>query len=606
MLDLAQLLRVPQVHPQFDISPDDSRIAFSWNKTGEWQIYEMVFPTPNRRGRPDGPGDGEITQLTSNTGGKFKPRYSPDGTQLAYAIDVDGSESYHLVVYDRVTKTHTDLTPNIAHALQPNFCWSPDGKQLAFLSNERGHFSAYIISAGGGDAKPILDTGHPAWQVEWSPGGKHLATCCEMNGQDYGVFIVDLATNEVRGLDLNAQDPRWSPDGAGLAFHSDMNGWLDIGIYDLKSGEITWKTNSEGDSQSPIFISNINSSSINSSSLPQIAYTQSKGALNWIEIVNSEGKQKKYHVGNGIHDGIKFTPNRKKIICTFGSPAKPPDLWMIDIEQGTSFQLTNSMPDELSSEGFILPEEIYYEGMDSVQIPALLFRPKRVPAPSIVMIHGGPNWHYSAAWNPLMAFFASQGYTVLAPNYRGSTGYGRDWQYEARFDLGGVDTRDIAAGAEFLIREGLAEKEHIALTGRSHGGYLTMTCLTQFPELWCGGSAVVPFLNWFKSHEESREDLQHWNIENMGDPKENYERWYQASPYFFLDRVSAPVQLICGANDPRCPASDSIDARDKLLELGKQVELHLYEDEGHAFLKIENVIDSERKRVEFLAKVLEK
>ena len=131
-----------------------------------------------------------------------------------------------------------------------------------------------------------------------------------------------------------------------------------------------------------------------------------------------------------------------------------------------------------------------------------------------------------------------------------------------------------------------------------------MTCLTQFAELWCAGSAVVPFMNWIESHEDSREDLQHWNIENMGDPKENPERWYNASPYFFLDRVNVPVQLICGANDPRCPASDSIDARDKLVELGKDVELLLHEHEGHSFLKIENIVDSELKRVGFLAKAL--
>ena len=222
------------------------------------------------------------------------------------------------------------------------------------------------------------------------------------------------------------------------------------------------------------------------------------------------------------------------------------------------------------------------------------------------MIHGGPNWHYSAEWNPISAHFASRGYVVLAPNYRGSTGHGRDWQYAARYNLGGVDTRDVAAGAQYLVREGLASENRIAVTGRSHGGYLTMTCLTQYPELWCAGSAIVPFMNWFKSHDDSREDLQHWNIENMGDPQENYERWNNASPYFFLDQVKAPVQLICGGNDPRCPASDSIDARDKLVELGKDVELLLYEDEGHAFLKIENVIDSELKRVGFLAKVLEK
>jgi dipeptidyl aminopeptidase/acylaminoacyl peptidase len=629
MLDLAQLLRVPQVHPQFDISPIDSKVAFAWNKTGEWQIYEIESPSPCGRGAR---GEGEITQLTSGNGGKFNPRYSPEGTRLAYVLDINGSESYHLILYSRSTNSHTDLTPNITHALQPNFCWSPNGKQVAFLSNERGHFSTYIISTNGGDATLILDTGHPAWQVEWSPTGKHLAICCEMHGQDYGVFVVDIETKEVimfchperqrhlhleqvqvrvpnkvteilrpaqNDIPLNAQDPKWSPDGTKLVFHSDLNGWFDIGVYDLSSREVIWKTNSEGDSQSPIFLPQIQEDA----SYCRIAYTQSKGAVNWIEL-DGEYKRKIYEVGRGIHDGIKFTSDGKKMICTFSSPSQPSDLWIIDVEQSTSTQLTNSMPNQLSIEEFIVPEEICYEGMDGVQIPSLLFRSIQTSAHAIVMIHGGPNWHYSAAWNPAMAYFASRGYTVIAPNYRGSTGYGRAWQYAARFDLGGVDTRDIAAGAHFLVREGLANKERIAVTGRSHGGYLTMTCLTQYPELWCAGSAVVPFLNWFKSHEESREDLQHWNIENMGDPKENYERWYQASPYFFLERVSAPVQLICGANDPRCPASDSIDARDKLLELGKEVELLLYEDEGHAFLKIENVIDSELRRAEFLQKHL--
>jgi dipeptidyl aminopeptidase/acylaminoacyl peptidase len=131
-----------------------------------------------------------------------------------------------------------------------------------------------------------------------------------------------------------------------------------------------------------------------------------------------------------------------------------------------------------------------------------------------------------------------------------------------------------------------------------------MVCLTRFPELWCAGSALVPFTNWFKSHEDSREDLQHWNIENMGDPKEHYERWYNASPYFFLEGVRAPVQMICGGRDPRCPASDSLAARDKLLELGKRVDFLLYEEEGHTFLKIENVLDAETKRVAFLAQHL--
>jgi dipeptidyl aminopeptidase/acylaminoacyl peptidase len=606
MLDLIQLLRVPHVDHLFDISPDNSKLAFAWNKTGDWQIYEIAL-------RPSSLGErakdeGAITQLTSGPGGKFNPRYSSDGTKLAYALDLDGGESYHLIVHDFATGAHTDLTHNISHALQSNFCWSPDGSQLAFLSDEQGHFSAYVISSSGGDPQLVLDTSHPAWQVEWSPDGRYLAVSCEMHGQDYGIFIVELETKEVIQIPLNAHEPKWSPDGRLLAFHSDKHGWFDIGMYDLETKVAKWVTHGKGDSQTPVFLE---CNSQNQFSGIQIFYTQSKGVVNWIETHKISQSQKtllrndckKFQIGKGIHNGIRLASDAKRMVTTFNSPSQPADLWMIDLESGESIQLTNSMPEELSNEEFIMPEEIFYDDIDGMQIPALLFRPKQTPAPAVVMIHGGPNWHYSMEWNPMMAHLASRGYIVLAPNYRGSTGYGREWQYAARFDMGGVDTRDVAAGAQYLLREGLANR--IAVTGRSHGGYLTMTCLTQFPELWCAGSALVLFTNWFKSHKDSREDLQHWNIENMGNPKENFERWYNASPYFFLDRINAPVQLICGGNDPRCPASDSIDTRDKLLEFGKHVELLLYEDEGHAFLKIENILDAETKRVEFLVKALE-
>jgi dipeptidyl aminopeptidase/acylaminoacyl peptidase len=92
----------------------------------------------------------------------------------------------------------------------------------------------------------------------------------------------------------------------------------------------------------------------------------------------------------------------------------------------------------------------------------------------------------------------------------------------------------------------------------------------------------------------------------MGDPKKNHDLWYKHSPYFFLDRIQVPVQFICGEHDPRCPASESIEARDKLLLLGKEVDFTLYKDEGHSFLKIENVIDSEVRRLDFLVKALER
>lgn len=602
MLNLAQLLRVPCVDSKFAISPDGLKLAFAWNKTGERQIYEMEL------------GNLSSQQITFGVGGKFNPHYSPDGSCLAYVLDMDGSENYHLVIFDPATNTHTDLTPNISHALQPNFCWSPDGSQLAFLGDEQGHFSTYIMPSTGGNAQLILYTGHPAWQVEWSSDGRHLAVCCEMYGQDYGIFIVDTENKEVTKIDFNANHPKWSPDGMKLAFHGDVDGWFYPYAYDIKEDGYDLLNKREGGDSQSLAIRETKTSLIelNAQNLARkthalrVAYTESNGPFNWIEILDIDVHKKIYQLGKGIHDGIKLTSDVKRIVCSFSSPSQPPDLWMIDVDSGESIQMTKSMPKQLSNEEFILPDEIVYQGMDGVEVPALLFRPKKIPAPAVVMIHGGPNWHYSAEWDPVMTYLVSRGCVVLAPNYRGSTGYGRDWQYAARFDLGGVDTRDVAAGAQYLIREGLADPKRIAVTGRSHGGYLTMTCLTQYPELWCTGSAVVPFMNWFNAHKNSREDVKHWDIENMGNPKENYERWYNASPYFFLDQINAPVQLICGGNDPRCPASESIDTRDKLVELGKEVELLLYEDEGHAFLKLENILDAELKRAEFLAKVLER
>ena len=587
MLNLSQLLRVPQVDTglHYDISPDGRNVVFSWNKTGNWEIYGL---NTHASTTPAAPLSAEIT------GSKFSPRYSPDGKYIAYALDLDGSESYHIVIPDPQTDSCTDLTPSSAYAHQPNFAFSPDGKTLAILSDEQGQFALYLVSIETRRKKLLLDLHRPMWDVEWSQDGKWIAVEVEMKASDRGIVIIEVESEKweqinVNGKSLNAQHPVWSPDSKFLAFSAESGEWFDIGLYDVQTSNVEWLTHSTGDDTSPCW-------SLNGE---RISWVHAEGATNSLVVWERGVPLKQYRLLTGLHQQPRFKSNNE-ILFLFESPQQPPDLWKLHLD-GTFEQLTYSLPDELRSTEFVVPEEISYES-DGVNVPALLYRGGGECA--VIDIHGGPNWHIQFLWNPFVAHMASRGWTVLLPNYRGSTGYGRAWQIASRYDMGGVDSRDCAAGVQYLLKEGLAKK--FAVTGRSHGGYLTMTCLTQFPELWCGGSAVVPFMNWFKSHDDSREDLQHWNIENMGDPKENYERWYNASPYFFLDRINAPVQLICGGSDPRCPASDSLDARDKLVTLGKDVELLLYAEEGHSFLKIENVIDAEVRRVEFLEKVLEK
>lgn len=594
MIDFETLLRVPFVDVElgFDISPDGKHITYATNHTGQWEIFELGLPAP------DSP---KTTSM--GKGGKFAPQYSPDGTCLAYAVDFDGGENFHIFVQDRANPKPFDLTPNIDFAIQPNFCWSPDGSQIAFLADKTGCFGAYLMPSAGGDSRLLFENGFPAWDVAWSPDGRHLAVTSEGTGQDYFTYIIPLNGDKgfaiaIQNNPINAHNPAWSPDGAKLAFHSDMpNGFHQIGIFDLSTRETTWLTDGPANCRSPHW----------SDDGTHLTYICAQGASDEVIVHGpNSGKKISFRVDTGVHYKPHFTPDGKSIIFAFNNPRRPADLWMFELASGSLNQLTHSLPAEMADESFIMPQEITYPGLDGTPVPALLFKPEDADenTPAVVIIHGGPNWHFQVEWYPFMIHLASRGWTVIAPNYRGSTGYGRDWQYAIRFDIGGVDTNDVTAGVRYLLDNKLANPKRVAVTGRSHGGYLTMSCLTRYPDLWCAGAAVVPFLNWFTGHENSREDLQHWDLENFGNPEDNYDLWYERSPYFFLHQVKAPVQLICGENDPRCPASESIEARDKLRSIGCEVDFALYKGEGHSFLKIENVVAAELRRVIFLEKAL--
>ena len=576
MLTLEQLLRIPNVDTglRFSISPDEKEVLFSWNKSGKWELWKLE--------------KAESSQLDSSIfGSKFSPRHSPDGKQLAYVLDYDGSESYHIILHNLQNNSIINLTPNSGYAHQPNFDFSPDGKQLAILSDESGSFALYLLNIETLEKNLLLDVHRPIWDVAWSPDGKFIAAEVESTASDRAIYIVEVASGkwkviEIDSESLNAQHPIWSSDSKHLLFSCENGEWHNIGLYDVETEKITWVTDSVGDDTQPTV----------SRSGEFIGWIHSEGAKTNFQFKKRSGDVEQVKVGDGVHSNPQIINN--EVILIYEDVNHPSDLWKINLDNGEVRQLTKSSEHNFD---FMQPEEVFYD-----DVPALLFRGNSKKA--VINIHGGPNWHFQNMWNPFVSEMLARGWTVLQPNYRGSTGYGKKWQNASRYDMGGVDTNDCATGVKYLIENGLADKDKIAVTGRSHGGFLTMCCLTFYPDLFAGGSAVVPFLNWIKSHYESREDLQHWNIENMGDPETNKELWIKRSPYFFLDKVNAPVQLICGGNDPRCPASDSIDARDKLIELGKEVELLLYEEEGHSFLKMENIIDSEVKRIEFLDKVL--
>jgi dipeptidyl aminopeptidase/acylaminoacyl peptidase len=331
---------------------------------------------------------------------------------------------------------------------------------------------------------------------------------------------------------------------------------------------------------------------------------------------------------SGVCSHPAFTPDGESVILAFENADNPPSLWQYAVKLGIfsplicpdvnpslrSGRAIRAIPTKPVEAGFpnvvgdfnpqCCLEHITYPSLDGLPVPALLYQSENPVDAAVIYIHGGPNWLSQNHWDEHINDFLQRGWVVLAPNYRGSIGYGRKWQLANRLDPGGGDCNDILAAADFLIQSNLSDPKRIALTGRSYGGYLTMMALVRAPEKWAAGSAVAPFLNFLTSFENAREDVHRWDIENFGDPQHCPEFFRERSPFFHLDRVQAPVQLICGAHDLRCPASESIAARDELQRLGKPVELCLYPDEGHVFLKSENILDARLKRLDFFERCL--
>ena len=196
----------------------------------------------------------------------------------------------------------------------------------------------------------------------------------------------------------------------------------------------------------------------------------------------------------------------------------------------------------------------------------------------------------------------NNGYAVIAPNYRGSTGYGKDFEEKNRFDMGGGDLQDVIAAARFLETTGYVDPRKIAIMGGSYGGYMTMMGLTKAPEIWAAGVAIVPFVNWFTELEHEDPVLREWDLATMGDPVENRALYEDRSPINFVDRIRAPLLILAGGNDPRCPKDESDQVVEAIRQRGGVVEYHFYEDEGHGFARIENGIDSFERTVAFLDK----
>ena len=616
---LATLPAVASEYRPFSISPDGTTIAFEWYMDGDWHVYLLDLAGGAGSGQPRRAADADDVCVC--------PQFSGDGRYLYFAKDDRGSERYDIYRLDLQTCVSENLMPETPDlSPMPDFHVSPNGELLALSVGNGPSYAAAVLPAhvcpGAKDLRLLADHYPNDLSPRWSSDSRLVAWQAETQGQDTAVFVADVTSGEswvLGGSDspiqaqLSMTGDVWSPDGRRLVFHGGPFDHPGIGIYELETETITWAWASDLDAHGATW----------SPDGRAIAFLVDEGvetSLWRADLVTQNACCLSDLPGN--HYAPQFTPDGTSVVVVHDSFRRPAELLLVsldgdaqaaagrrscELENGgcaVATQLTDGFPADLHGHDFVSGGLVWYTSRDHLaQVPALYTEPDEANGAAVVMIHGGPIWHHSNEWDPLRQAFVDAGIAVINPNYRGSDGYGRSWQLANRFMMGYGDLWDVAGAWDFLVNQGFDETR-IAVTGRSYGGYMTMACLTDYPELWACGVAGVPFFDWLmaQADESIRDDLVWWDRENQGDPVADRQRFLDRSPFYHLDRIKAPLLLLGGENDPRCPPTQIADVTATLKANGIETEAVIYPAEGHGISRVENRMDYDVRTVNFIVR----
>lgn len=581
-------------------SPDGKQIAFTSNISGRLNIWTV----PAEGGWP--------TQLTVGQQRQNSPVWSPDGKWIAYLSDTDGDELWDIFLANTKTGEVTNATMS-PRTEESTPSWSPDSKRIAYSVRPKEKPAYEIDVMDIASRKTIHVTQNTPedranYTPIWSRDGKYLAwTQQYADEKNSDVLVADIATGKIENLTNHGKDQlftaaAWSPDGKSILVTSNAkNGFQNVALVDVSTKQIRWLTDDKWEMQAVEFT------------------PDGKRAL-WTANVDgnygvylgdlASGKIEALPVGPGVNSmqditGSAISPDGSRLLYVHDGATAPRALWVYDFATRKNTQVTEALLGGVRKDELVEPVLVHFPSKDAkFTLSAFVYMPyniqRKAKYPAIVYVHGGPVDQSVNSFNPLLQYFANQGYIVIAPNYRGSSGYGKDFQDANRMDAGGAELQDIVEAAEFIKKSGYVDPKKLILMGRSYGGYLTMMGVTKYPDLWAAGVPIVPFVNWFTEYQNEDANIQASDRQFMGDPVANKELWTDRSPAFFVDRIKAPLQILAGGHDPRCPTSESQQLAEAVRKRGGKVQLKIYEDEGHMFSRIENILDAYKRVSDFL------
>ncbi len=608
-LTIEKLYMTRQIGPA-TWSPDGKTIAFISNMSGRSNLWVV-------------PADGGFpTQLTVSDQRQTNPAWSPDGKWIAYQSDYDGDEQWDIFLVSPKTSKVVNVT-NTGEIAESNPTWSQDGRYLAYEVKPK--ISAAVeIDVYDTIMREVkhLTTNTPQDKCNsnpiWSKDGAYIVYTQEQaKGTDSNIFIASVRTAKTTLLTPHEGEQLYfANDISALGMYDAQtvlitsnaeNGYENIGLLligtrgDPHPGEIKWLTKDKWEIRGGEF----------SPDGKHVTFTANVDGNENIYFYNlATGKSTALPISKGVNEPVgghsAFSADGSRLLYHHNGPTSPGDLWVYRLASGKSQQITYSLFGGLRPEDLAEPYLVHYPSRDGKwTISAFLYVPFNMARngqnAAIVYVHGGPASQSMNSFNRFIQYAVNQGYMVLAPNYRGSTGYGKEFEQANLFDMGGGDLQDVLDGVNWIKQTGHLDPKKIAVMGESYGGYMTMMAVTKAPDVWAAGVAIVPFVNWFTGIANEDPLLQQSDLAQMGDPVKNKALYEDRSPINFINQIKAPLLLLAGGHDPRCPKKEEMQqVVDAIKKRGGTVDYKVYENEGHGFSRVENQIDEYKRVADFL------
>jgi dienelactone hydrolase len=586
---LDNLLTLPEIFRPL-VSRNQKNVAWTWYRMGP--AADVFVALTDGSGLPI-----RLSETPENT---YIVSWVPDSTAVIVMEDKGGNERYQLFRIDinnpLVMHPLTEENPNFyirGGMLHLNKDFLIYGANYDFVSNQEIDPTwIYRHSLQTGERKVLAKPEKSGFIVPNMSSDGNLIIYPRKDRHPAGrqIWLVDIDGQNDRELVNVGDDAKafatWFPGEHKLLVIAETKTHRKLGIFNIPEEQIGWVVDDPKRNIEDAYVP------YGSKEIVILEVSRARTKPSIFDPLSGKERDLSFKTGNLIPlapfsldewVGLLYSSNQPEELSRF-SMAKP------EIKKTGSISRIWDQT-SLTQDDFIQAEDYYWQSVDGLEIQGYLYRPHGDSKGTIVYIHGGPTWHSQDWINNQIQVFARNGYVILDPNYRGSTGFGMEFQESIKDDgWGGKEQEDIRTGVEQLIKDGIAIPGKIGVTGTSYGGYTAWWAITHFPkEIIAAAAPVCGMTDLVIDYESTRPDLRPYSEEMIGgSPSEIPEKYYERSPINYISDIQGKLFIVQGGRDPNVTPENVRAVREALDREGKAYELLKFDDEGHGITKPKN------------------